>query len=187
MLRVAWGDESMRTQGLDSPVYMMSAAIITTDDDIRESLRELKPHGMRKLHWKDMREEDKRSSINLLLNTDAVHVILVCERMPTNKPERARRKCLERLLPYLEQEGINQLCLESRGRALDGKDIAYWHALRNTSRIQHIRLQHCKGGEEPMLWIPDQALGAFGDHLIDDSLFAQFIDEKVLSDIFPFD
>lgn len=31
-----------------------------------------------------------------------------------------------------------------------------------------MRIEHVRGSDEPRLWLPDQALGAYGDYLCDE-------------------
>lgn len=57
--------------------------------------------------------------------------------------ERARRKCLERLLPVLEDEyDVERFVLESRGRDKDKKDIQLVDALHGRKYIDGIRVDH---------------------------------------------
>ena len=78
--------------------------------------------------------------------------------------ERARRKCLELLLPTLEKEyGISRLVLESRETSQDDRDLMFVRGLRSRRFISRLRVDFALGFSDARLWIADQALGAIGD------------------------
>ena len=111
---VAWGDESVRTQGQDVPAYYMGVAAIPLDGSVSS--------------------------------------------------ERARRKCLELLLPVLEYEyGVNRLVLEARESHQDDRDLDFARGIRSRHIIETLRVDFKPGNEDARLWIPDQVLGALGD------------------------
>lgn len=81
-----------------------------------------------------------------------------------NTAERARRKCLERLLPLLETEyNVDTLVLERREISQDRNDIRFIDGLRSRRFIGPIRVELCAGETDARLWLPDQLLGAYGD------------------------
>lgn len=78
--------------------------------------------------------------------------------------ERARRKCLELLLPTLEKEyGVSRLVLESRETSQDDRDLVFVRGLRSRRFISQLRVDFAPGFSDARLWIADQALGAIGD------------------------
>ena len=180
----AWGDESIRTKGLDQPVYLLAASrVLTGEQQARELLNALKPKHARKLHWRDMGTPHRAIAITTIGTLDATHTIIVGTRTTPAKTERARRQCLERLLPLLEQDGVTTYCMESRGRGLDRMDADLVNAMRTTMRI-NLQITHVAGREEPLVWIPDQVLGAYGDMLCGEDDYRGFITANVLEDSF---
>ncbi len=182
---IAWGDESIRTKGLDQPVYLLAASrVLTGEPRARELLTALKPKHARKLHWRDMDTPHRALAITAIATLDAAHTIIVGTRTTPAKTERARRQCLERLLPLLEQDGVTTYCMESRGAAKDRLDLNFRNALRKTARICNIGVTHAPASEEPLVWIPDQVLGAYGDMLCGEEDYRGFITANVLEDSF---
>ena len=103
-MATAWGDESVRKTGVPSPMYLMGACVCDdTETETRQRLALLKPKGARKLHWRDMRPSLRGKVVDAMAAMDIDHVIVAAVPMSQwNTAERARRKCLERLLPLLE-------------------------------------------------------------------------------------
>ena len=91
--------------------------------------------------------------------------VVVGSPMNPHKQERARRKCLEALVPLLASDDVTSLVLESRGAKSDLRDDYIMDALRSRGLAGDMRLAHRRGTDEPRLWVPDQILGAFGDGL----------------------
>ena len=80
------------------------------------------------------------------------------------RAERARRKCMEVLLPILEARGVNNLVCESRDEHQDVLDFQFVQALRSRKIITpRLRVDSVSGRSDARLWIPDQILGAIGD------------------------
>lgn len=102
-MATAWGDESVRKTGVPSPMYLMGACVCDdTETETRQRLALLKPKGARKLHWRDMRPSLRGKVVDAMAAMDIDHVIVAAVPMSQwNTAERARRKCLERLLPLL--------------------------------------------------------------------------------------
>ncbi|NEG89198.1 hypothetical protein [Bifidobacterium aerophilum] len=183
MLSTAWGDESIRNKDLDHPWYLMGASLIEGNlDSIRSELMRLKPAGAKKLHWHDMTPRFKNEVIKSLEGMESLHIIVVGERMTHMKDERARRKCLERLLPILEGYGIEQLVLEARTDVLNKADNAHRMQLERMGVVSRIRITHMRGDAEPLLWLPDQALGAYVDTRLGLQDFNLFTDTKVIDE-----
>lgn len=159
----AWGDESIRTV-CSPPVYLLAASYREDGNDFDTSAMEaMLPKGARKLHWRDMNDKTRAESTSAISRLGVSHTIVVACNIATNKQERARRKCLETLLPRLESFGIDRYVLESRGDAKDKQDMLMLAALRSKGICKFIRLVHKDGREDSHLWIPDQVLGAYGD------------------------
>ncbi len=181
---IAWGDESIRAKGLDRPVYLLAASrVLTGEQRARELLDALKPRHARKLHWRDMDTSRRALAITAIGTLDAAHTVIVGTRTTPAKTERARRQCLERLLPLLEQDGVTTYCMESRGKKPDQRDISLINAMRSSGRI-NTDVVHLLADSDPLLWIPDQILGAYGDMLMGAHEYDGFITANVLEDSF---
>ena len=64
---IAWGDESVQTQGGVIPTYYMGACICGLGErDIRSQLLSATKRKVSKLHWRDMTLSEKRRSIPVI-------------------------------------------------------------------------------------------------------------------------
>lgn len=161
----AWVDESGSDRVRDPGTYVLAAAVgcRRAESAAREQIRPLLLPGQVKVHWRD--ESDKRRDIICRAVVACDLRLLAVVRVGTDaageRPERSRRKCLERLLHELEGQEVGDVILESRGRADDRRDIEMVNALRGQRRLSSgVRLAHKVGRLEPMLWIPDAVCGA---------------------------
>lgn len=161
----AWGDESIRSQGLDAPAYLLGASIVDTDDvpDVRNALLALRPTSG-KLHWHDLNRRERLRVTAAIGALDARHLVVVAEPMDPRREERARAICLERLGWELARRDVVRLTLEARSRRLMDRDLRIVKALRGRQVFPNrLRVDHGDPKVEPMLWLPDQVLGVFGD------------------------
>lgn len=165
-LAVAWGDESIRQSADGQSMYLMGACVCDSGEaDVRRVLGTVKPKGAPKLHWRDMKRTLRNRSIDAIDAMSLSHVVVAAVPMSdwTNS-ERARRKCMEQLLPVLENEyGVDRFVLESRDKDQDKRDIRLVDALRSRKFVSDIRIDLKRGEEDARLWLPDQLLGAYGD------------------------
>lgn len=98
-------------------------------------------------------DESMRESAEGLYVIAAVTII--------SKQERARAKCLERLLWDLEQLGVGQLIVESRGEAADRKDRrTILRAIKSGLAATDLVYENRKGPLDSALWLPDALAGA---------------------------
>ncbi|ROQ17858.1 MULTISPECIES: hypothetical protein [unclassified Curtobacterium] len=144
----AWGGESIRSHGLDAPAYLLGASVVDSEDveATREVLESLRPTNGKR-HWHDLRRE-----------------------------ERARAVCLERLGWELARHDVSLLTLESRASALIARDLRVVEALRGRRVIpKTLRVEHGDPRNEPMLWLPDQLLGMFGEAMTTGKPFSDSI------------
>ena len=74
--------------------------------------------------------------------------------------------------------------MESRGPAKDRLDLNSRNAFRRAARIRDIGITHTPGSDEPLVWIPDQVLGAYGDMLTGKHEYDDFIAHNILDDAF---
>lgn len=160
----AWGDESIRSRGSDAPAYLLGASVVDTDDveETRAVLAALRPtHG--KLHWHDLNTRQRTRVTAAIGGLDALHLVVVASPIDLRREERARAVCLERLGWELARHDVTRLTLEARSRRLMERDVRTVRALRGRRVIPAaLRVEHGDPEHEPMLWLPDQVLGAFG-------------------------
>ena len=161
--RTAWGDESVRMH-TDPPMYLLGATVLSERNDAAmKALELLKPHGAKKLHWRELGAKSQQKALAIISGLDSTTTIISGTPLEKHKQERARRKCLELLLTTLEGLGIDKLILESREADLDKKDVDLLFYARQNMMISNIDIAHVPGFGEPRLYVPDQILGAFGD------------------------
>jgi hypothetical protein len=106
-------------------------------------------------------DKDKRRLIEALSALELRHVVAVASPIDHKRQERARRKCLERLMPRLAEVGATQVWFESRSEAQDKKDRAMLAALRSCGLLDmSVQADFARPLDEPMLWVPDAVAGA---------------------------
>lgn len=159
----AWVDESQSDRTRDPGTYVLAAAIGagSSEPGIRERIAALRLPGQRKLHWRDESEARRALIANTVAACDLEHLVVVRAGTEQDRPERRRRKCLERLLFELETRwSVADVVLESRGPADDRRDMDLVNALRGQQHLSsQLRMDHRIGRSEPMLWIPDAICG----------------------------
>ncbi|MEU6268962.1 hypothetical protein [Saccharopolyspora shandongensis] len=138
----AYVDESY---DLTIGVYILTASIVNLDDaeDIRCTLRDLHTgHG--KLHWHKS-DPERRHRFSKSLSTLPARHLTVIGRGRTG-PERARRKCMEALLPALEDIGIRNAMFEARQRVNDKHDTDTVDACRRKKLISRLSVTFAPWG-----------------------------------------
>ena len=160
---LAWVDESGSSGLRDPGTYLLAAAVSDSDaeDEGRDRMQALLLPGQVKVHWRDESERRRAQIVGAVAGLSLEHVVVVRSGATGERPERRRRKCMERLLYELEQRGVDDVVLESRGPDDDQRDVEMVNALRGQKRLSpQVRLSHRVGRNEPMLWIPDAVCGA---------------------------
>lgn len=138
-------------------------------DETRLKLHSILPRGASKLHWRQMDPRQKERATALISDLDIAHLVVIGQPMNPRKQERARAACLERLLWRLGELGVERVELEQRTPSLNARDRQLITRLRGRRSIPaELRVEIARPSEEPMLWIPDQVLGAVGDHHCDE-------------------
>ena len=178
----AWGDESIRKTSAGHLLYLIGTSICPIEEEcMREAFDAVRPKNATKLHWKDMTGKQRRQSLEIISRFAFRHYVVQTRLAAhVNNMERARRKCLEHLLPLLEQqESVEHLILETRDIAQNRRDIAFIQALRSRKFIGKLHVDIIPGAQDARLWVPDQVLGAYGDSLNREGEYAGFIAEQV--------
>ena len=159
---VAFLDESRALRPFDTKVYMVCAALVEVEriNDVRVGLEPLRLPGQKKLHWTDESISRKLDIAKAIADLDNMNAIVSHYGEASGKEERFRRKCLEQIYYELDQMGINRVVMESRSKHQDAKDRGHIVALQGRGLFQNMRIEHKRGGDEPLLWIPDAVLGA---------------------------
>ncbi|WP_234883505.1 hypothetical protein [Bifidobacterium longum] len=150
-MSTAWGDESVRKSNVPESMYLMGACVCDLDEDFtRSRLNTVKPRNASKLHWRDMQPKLRFKAIDAISGLGLTHVIVAAIPLGDwNTAERARRKCLETLLPVLEREySLDRLVLERRDKAQDARDIRFIDALRSRRFIDSIRVDLVAGAAD---------------------------------------
>lgn len=161
---LAYVDESYKREGLEG-TYLLGATLLAEEQRERVSSIMLgyKPPRANKLHYVDLGRVAQAKVLQGIGLLPVSTIVVIADRTHYKKQERARRKCLEILLPILEEGGVDVALLERRNVAQDGKDVQLAKAMRVKRAINHLMIEHVAGEDEPLLWIPDQVLGALRD------------------------
>jgi len=133
-------------------------------ESCRAQLRDLLLPLKTKLHWYRAIDGHKYDIARLVSTFDLIHCV-VLRNMPTGESdERARKKCIDRLMVELEQFGVDLVIFESRTPKLDNWDQKQINYLRTSKTLgMPVVARHIPGASEPMLWISDASAGAIGD------------------------
>lgn len=178
----AYVDESSASRGTDYQEYMVCAAIVDTNDAemVREALYPLRLPGQVKLHWTDESDSRRRAIVEKIASIDSMQVIVTHRSAPSRKTERFRRKCLEQMYYELSDMQIQAVTLESRQEAQNKKDREHIVALQGQGQCVGLRIQHVRGGDDPLLWIPGAVLGALNSTRLGNDRFWEPIQGKLL-------
>ena len=167
MGRVAYGDESVRRAGVPAPVYLLGAYIVDEDQSDLVNALSVYVRQSGKLHWRDHTSRTKRAVCKTISEYDACYLVVAASPIPEGKgEERSRKKALQYLSVLLDGDfGVDSLVLESRQRKQDENDKMII-ALAQQSNVlaSGFRVSHRFGREDKRLWVPDQVIGALGDH-----------------------
>jgi hypothetical protein len=156
----------MRGATKDQGMYLLGAVVADPSacESTRDELRAVLPKGARKLHWTDMEDREKKQVTALVCGLDVAHMVVIGTPLDLKKQEKARAKCLERLLWELGEMQVSKVLLEHRTPSLNSRDMKLVDRLRGSQAMpKSLRVDIAQPSSEPMLWIPDQMLGAMGD------------------------
>ena len=176
----AWVDESVHVgRGL----YVMAAAMAPLMPEAlefdRRRLRSL-TRATGCLHWSREEERDKMRIATLVGELSLSNMVVTATRLDPRRQERARRKCLQRLLHQLVDDRVQQVWLESRDRVGNQRDLAMVASLRTTDALpSSIRVDHARPSEEPLLWVADAVAGAVAAAYEGRRQFRALIDHKL--------
>lgn len=163
-VRTAYADESFDEQD-GGGYYVLAAACFDLDsyDHARDTADLLRGvHDIDKLHWTEMDRAHKEQAAKAVAAVEGFHIVTIGTPVPKRRQERARARCLDRLVVELHGYGIGSLVLEAREPELNRRDIATVKGTRH--RLfpggAHFRVDHVPGPTEPLLWTADILAGA---------------------------
>jgi hypothetical protein len=157
--KTAYVDESLRVhQGL----YVFAAVIIADTDAARhrQALRELLYRRQLRLHWRDESSRRRSQLISAACELRHTGAVVIAAGVGRGRQERARRKCIERLLSELASRGIARVVFERRHKELDARDRAMIAALQRQQSLPALHATWEPAAGEPLLWLADITAGA---------------------------
>jgi hypothetical protein len=161
----AWVDESMRVHPDDHGTYILASVVCdaTECEPVRDLLRSLLHGKEPRLHWRD-EDSRRRTKIAAAIGSiDMAAVVVIGVPMAKRRQERARRICMETLMPALDELGVTRVFLEARTPSLVTKDRQQVANLGGKKLIsKSLRVTSARPLDEPMLWVPDAVAGAVG-------------------------
>jgi hypothetical protein len=130
------------------------AALLAHDEDheLRATMLALRERwrGKAKLHFHDAEPGHSAAYLNALATVDRRRLVVLVQ--PRDRPERARRKAMERLLWELRGQ-FADIAIESRGHRQNRDDAVILMALQAT--VGRFRYEFPLGRDEPALWAAD--------------------------------
>lgn len=169
----AYVDESY---DLNIGVYILTASIVDLADaeEARYVLRSLQQGG-EKLHW-SKEPQQRRNEVTKAVSALGFASVSVIGSGVHVHAERARRKCMEVLLPELEGAGVETVTFEARQARNDKQDRELIAACRRKRLLSSRLHASFLGGEsEPLLRLPDIVCGTvLATQRGDDSYLQQF-------------
>lgn len=178
----AFVDESICVRSETNQEYLIGAAVVAAEDcdAIRETLRPLRLPGQIKPHWTDESARRRRVITEAIAELESMHVVVAHLSGRARRTERYRRKCLELLYYELGEAGVLDITLERRSDAQDKGDLAHMVALQGHGWHPGLRISHCRGGDDPLLWIPDAVLGAVNSSFAGNSSYLDTLRDSIL-------
>lgn len=163
-VRTAYADESFKEQD-GSGYYLMAAACFNPNvyDHAREAVISLRTgHHVAKLHWARMDRADREQAAKAVAAIEGFHIVTIGAPVPERRQERARARCLDRLVVELHSLGVTSLVIEAREPELNQRDVETVRGARHRLFPGGTRfhVEHVPGPTEPLLWIADILVGA---------------------------
>lgn len=171
-METAYVDESQIGGTGQGGPYVMVATIVLDGHpgDHRRELERVKPRGEQKLHWYKNVRSVRDQTVEVIRSLPLMHWAVAVEPEGGETPERTRRKCIDRLFwEVAGLEMVSQVWMESRGPADDRRDSKMIDYLKSSHVIPgSMKVDHLRGRDEPLLWVPDAVCGIVGAHLAGD-------------------
>ena len=188
--RVAFVDEATARLGSEPDTYILAAVVcpVALIDDLTDRMLALKPSGARKLHWRDltMKSGLREIAVRSINAVEVDHVVVVRLEASSERLERRRRLCMQRLVAELEIRGVTDMIAESRGRADDQRDVDHFLAMRSQKMPgSQIRITHEAGPSNAALWAADIVAGTVAADLNGDKRPASMLSALTVIRITP--
>jgi hypothetical protein len=142
---------------------VLAAAVFepATYHDAREVMLGLRGRrSTKKLHWNEMDQAQQQHVAKKVGALDGFHVVAIGSPLPPKRQERAPAACLTALVMELHGMGVEELLMEARTEALNGRDVrtvrGARYALPKGTRLQ---VEHVPGAVEPLFWAADIVAG----------------------------
>lgn len=144
--------------------YVLAAAVFDPSAEQHARTEMLRLRGTRaisKLHWNEMDIRQRHAAARTVGMLDSMSVVTVGTPVPAKRQERARAKCLERMVTELHGWGVELLLIEARTAQLDDRDLRTVIGARyNLPKGARFRTEHRTGTAEPLFWAADIVAGA---------------------------
>lgn len=160
---IAYVDESARRrQGEDVCVYTLAAVLVEAESilEVRETMKSLRYGKSPLVHWRLERSARRSLLVAAIAQLPVVGVVSVCLHRADTRSERARRRCLVRLLTELSVRGVDRVVFESRHEQ-DAADRAVLTGLRRANAVSHeMAVTWAVASTDAGLWAADCLAGA---------------------------
>lgn len=159
----AFVDEALWAPPAGGGCYLLAAAVIERSafESARAAISGMLLPRQRRLHWRDESAARRRKLAATVAELPALHFVVAGAPLDPARQERARRKCLERLLHVLGDAGVDRVVLESRTTSLNAGDTDLVDVLRVRHALPaRLRVEIEKPEREPLLWVADIVAGA---------------------------
>lgn len=163
MQLTAYVDESARRRRDESTCAYTLAAVLVAETDaeaVRATMRGLRYGRSQVVHWRVERAERRKLIAGALAELPVTGVVTVCLHAAEVKSERARRRCLVRLLVELAARGVDRVVFEARLGPLDDADRRVLTGLRRADTVPAEMVVTWEPPAAPELWAADCIAGA---------------------------
>jgi hypothetical protein len=157
----AFVDESFRLGG--EGLYLLAAVTVPEAgrDAARAAMQDLLLPRQKRIHWRDERADRRRRLVEQVTALGSVHLVVVVRGVSPHAQERARRRCLARLLWELDRRSVREVTFEARQPRLNASDLVVVRGLRLAGQVSsQLRLAFERPSVEPLLWVADVVAGA---------------------------
>jgi hypothetical protein len=161
-MSLAWPSTAFVDETRSDQRYYLAAVTVEDrrHDAVREAMRGLRITGS-KLHWTKESDERRREIVDVIADVGLLHMVVMRLVDPDETDERARRKCLRRLLWELDRRSIERVVLEARAPSQNERDMQLVARLRRSRELRgQLIADHRPGPTEPLLWLADSLAGA---------------------------
>lgn len=178
---IAFVDESFHEHEA-AGFYVLAAAVIDSGalDQARQIMQALRGGRRSKLHWNQMDMLDRERAAHSVRSLNGIHLVTIGSPVPLRGQERARGISLRRLVFELHDLGVTDVFLEARQDTLDRRDVTVVQGARyDLPKGTRFRIEHRRGGEEPLLWIPDIVAGVIRIGRAGESSYQQILRDQL--------